>query len=45
MSKELIAHVMRKFKFIWENGIENGLKNSTATGAANLFSAGGVVSN
>jgi hypothetical protein len=32
VSKELISHVIRKFKLIWENGSEHNTKSSTAMG-------------
>jgi hypothetical protein len=42
ISKAIVSHVMKNFKPLQQNGFENSLKNSTATGLKNLFSAGGV---
>jgi hypothetical protein len=43
-AKEIISHVMMKFKLLQQNDLKNSLKNSIPMGSKNLFSAGGIIS-
>jgi hypothetical protein len=45
ISKELISHVIKEFKQLWENGFKYSLNISTVTCLRNLFSAGSIVLN